>query len=298
LLQANSLFQKLADFSYQRNFKEAIGFYIAYLVLVMCIGGIVGGIIGLLFGNGGTLSSDLVSLISRVAGLCALALVAGIGYFQLRAKGFTQRFEFILLVVISIGITLYGGGMLGLIPLAFLSTRTSSARPLISSTESSALNDSFQQEDAQPTIVPPPPNKISYKAVIISGLVDVIASAIIGLLLALYLSVHYSFYLLPADEMTEKVKDMMHHVPFYQISILIGSLVSIYAGYLAASIAKRQELLHGALSSFLCITMGVISLLSDSSDFLSHLMFMFLSPLLGLAGGYIYLSHKKKTGSQ
>jgi uncharacterized membrane protein len=98
--------------------------------------------------------------------------------------------------------------------------------------------------------------------------------------------------------MTEKVKDMMHHVPFYQISILIGSLVSIYAGYLAPSIAKRQELLHGALSSFLCITMGVISLLSDSSDFLSHLMFMFLSPLLGLAGGYIYLSHKKKTGSQ
>ncbi|GFN35892.1 hypothetical protein [Tepidimicrobium xylanilyticum] len=39
--------KNLTDFALQRNWKQAIGFYIAYLILVFFIGALVGGIVGL-----------------------------------------------------------------------------------------------------------------------------------------------------------------------------------------------------------------------------------------------------------
>ena len=45
------MFKNLTDFSYKRTGKEALGFYIGYLVLIVVVGAILGGILGLVLGE-------------------------------------------------------------------------------------------------------------------------------------------------------------------------------------------------------------------------------------------------------
>jgi hypothetical protein len=63
----------------------------------------------------------------------------------------------------------------------------------------------------------------------------------------------------------------------------------VFAGYLAALIAKQKELASGALSAWLWITVGMLSLFSRKL-FLGiwlDLLSLLLSPVLGLIGGYL-----------
>jgi putative membrane protein (TIGR04086 family) len=45
----------------------------------------------------------------------------------------------------------------------------------------------------------------------------------------------------------------------YSIQLTLGLACSILGGYVAARIAKHDEVLNGALSSFLCILLGIYS---------------------------------------
>lgn len=106
------MFKHLTNFGYKRNTKEAFGFYLAYLVLVLLVGGLAGAMFATDFSSG-------VIVGTRVAVVVSVFLSCVVLY----KKNLFNNFGYLLLVAVS-GIAAYfGGGILGLIIPAYLSTR-------------------------------------------------------------------------------------------------------------------------------------------------------------------------------
>lgn len=132
---------------------------------------------------------------------------------------------------------------------------------------------------------------ISIKAVIIGAIVDIVSTNIFSIPFIIYLMVKIHN---PANSDVKLTTDAMvgviHASPvLFSVQILIGAMGSILGGYISAKIAKHDELLHGSLSSFLCVGSGFYALVTGSateSIFLILLGFI-MSPTLGLLGGYL-----------
>jgi hypothetical protein len=130
--------------------------------------------------------------------------------------------------------------------------------------------------------------KVSVSGVIIGSLVAVVvmflASLGVGFFIGLFL----------AASGTEMPADIGYYTnPFVlSITLLIFMLFSIMGGYIAAKIADHDELLNGALSSFLPMLLAICSL-SPASSFLTILV-VITSPLFALLGGYLRLKHKAR----
>lgn len=111
------MFSALTDFSVKRSTKQAIGFYIAYLVLIILVGGLVGGLIGSVTGSG---DFDTGLTIGTYA---AVIFSVAISFAVTYKKQLLGNFLYLILVILSGILALGGGGLLGLIPAAYLTTR-------------------------------------------------------------------------------------------------------------------------------------------------------------------------------
>ena len=115
------MFKHLTTFSYKRNWKEAIGFYIAFLILGLVLGGIAAVFGGASSGNAtfneGVKIGALVSIIYCL-------LISGL---LLKEKRLFKNFVYILLALVSGLLAGLGGGLLGMIIPAFLTTRENGA---------------------------------------------------------------------------------------------------------------------------------------------------------------------------
>jgi len=118
------MFKNLTKFGYERSKKEAFGFYLAYLLLFVLIGGVVAAIIGVITGNipksftaeltgGGEVGAVLVAIGSAALSIAILA-----------AKK-ESRYGFVLLALTSGILSLFGGGLFGFIIPAYFTTRPS-----------------------------------------------------------------------------------------------------------------------------------------------------------------------------
>jgi len=88
----------------------------------------------------------------------------------------------------------------------------------------------------------------------------------------------------------------MHGSPLIcSFQLLIGFLCSVFGGYVAAWIAKHDELLNGALSSFLCVLLGIatVTLAKDFSPIATKTLLIVASPVCGLFGGYLRRSQSR-----
>lgn len=138
--------------------------------------------------------------------------------------------------------------------------------------------------------------KISIKAIIIGAIIDIIGTNLWALGLIMYL---VSIQLVVSGPfLAQQLKGVVNfasHPFIFILSLLGGIIFSTFAGYIAASIAKRDELIHGALSSFLCVGFGLYGIFqgSSNSSLIIQLLGFFVSPLLGLVGGYLRLKTKK-----
>ncbi|HET6762278.1 MAG TPA: hypothetical protein VFH27_01370, partial [Longimicrobiaceae bacterium] len=66
---------------------------------------------------------------------------------------------------------------------------------------------------------------------------------------------------LPREQQTDALVALMHASPGLQAaSMAVGCLCSVLGGYVAARIAGRSHVLHGALSSYLCMAFGIAAL--------------------------------------
>jgi hypothetical protein len=129
--------------------------------------------------------------------------------------------------------------------------------------------------------------RISLKGVTIGSIVDIVSTEVILLPVMIYFVVSSG---LPPDRLAGSASEIPRaSTPFLVCSTILGSLCSVLGGYIAARIAKHDEVLNGALSSILCVGSGVYALLSGgaSGHIWLHLVYLPLSPALGALGGFL-----------
>lgn len=115
------MFNNLTKFDYVRNKKEAFGFYLAYLFL----GAICGGLAALIFANQGSDSSESFNNGMEIGIIVAPIYCLALGFAILRARK-ERQFSEIILIIVSAIISYFFGVLIGLIPLAYLTTKNNS----------------------------------------------------------------------------------------------------------------------------------------------------------------------------
>lgn len=111
------MFSNLTNLSVKRTTKQAIGFYIAYLILIALSGGLIGGLISLV-----TRSGDFdTGLIMGTYAAVIFSVV--ISFIIIYKKNLLGNYLYLVLVILSGILALGGGGLLSLIPAAYLTTR-------------------------------------------------------------------------------------------------------------------------------------------------------------------------------
>lgn len=98
---------------------QAIGFYIAYLVLTILVAMLAGAIGGLIFPQTDDYFRTGMNLGAIIAIIVSLALSLGI----LQKKKLTNNFILLILALVAGVLAFMGGGLLGLIIPAYLTTR-------------------------------------------------------------------------------------------------------------------------------------------------------------------------------
>ena len=122
------VFNQLTNFAYQRNWKEAVGFYVAYLLLMIIVGAVLGGVGGNLFVSPASDFSMGFNFGVRIGTVAAIVLTLVLCFLVLKKKNLLNHFGFIILAILSGLLAVLGGGILGLIPVAYLTTKASQAR--------------------------------------------------------------------------------------------------------------------------------------------------------------------------
>lgn len=139
--------------------------------------------------------------------------------------------------------------------------------------------------------------KVSFLGFITGAIVDIVASNIWGVVITIYVLISYRPIVSSSTEMTQRVMQIFKTDPvIFVANLLVGGLFSILGGYIAALIAKHDELLNGALSSFLCVSFGIYSIITGvySSPVIVTLLSLLISPLLGMVGGYFRLMQRSR----
>ena len=115
------MFKHLANFSYQRNKKEALGFYLTYLLLFVIIGAIVASIIGIATNTVPKNFSDTFTKGEEVGAVIVGLGSAALSIAILSAKK-ESRYWLVLLALIGGMLCLFGGGLFGFIVPAYFTT--------------------------------------------------------------------------------------------------------------------------------------------------------------------------------
>jgi hypothetical protein len=129
--------------------------------------------------------------------------------------------------------------------------------------------------------------RISLKGVAIGSFTDILSTNFVLFPVQIYILVSSGFN--PDNAAGSVAAILKASTFFFASSCILGGLCSVLGGYVAARIAKHDELLNGGLSSILCVASGVYSLMRGSAaDHLwAHLAFLPLSVALGALGGVL-----------
>ena len=137
--------------------------------------------------------------------------------------------------------------------------------------------------------------KISLKGILIGGIVDVLSSSIMGIPLAVYAMSKVDLAHTPKEQLGSAIAAVSHATPWlYATQLLLGLACSVLGGYVAAGLAKHDELLNGALSSFLCVAIGIYWMASgrDSHALWLQVLMLISAPVCGFIGGYLRLRQR------
>jgi hypothetical protein len=134
--------------------------------------------------------------------------------------------------------------------------------------------------------------RVSFKGVAIGNIVDVVSSSIAGFLVAIYVLISLAASVKDMDDANQLV---LTSGVFWFWSVVLGSLGSVLGGYVAARIARHDDVLNGAPSSILCVGINVYGLVSGGAvgHEALYLGSLPLSPALSAFGGY--LSARQRT---
>lgn len=135
-------------------------------------------------------------------------------------------------------------------------------------------------------------SKISIKGVLLGGVTDIVATNILSFPIILYAATKIDLARATPDQLAAALHAS---TSLHVVQLLIGAGASLLGGYVAAWLARHDELLNGALSSFLCVALGIFSLATGhvSSHRLEELLLLPAGPACGLLGGYLRLKQKR-----
>ena len=135
--------------------------------------------------------------------------------------------------------------------------------------------------------------KVSFRGVVVGGIVDVVASGLLGVPLVIYVMLKHD--LLHSPPSSAAITSALHASGLYGLQLAIGLSCSVLGGYIAASIAKHDELLNGLLSSFLCTALGAYSVFSGkaSESPRTQTLLLIASPAFAFLGGYLRQRQKQ-----
>ena len=111
------MFRRLTDFGHQRTLVEAIGFYLAYLLLGIIVAAGLGFVAGFVTGDFSFEGGMTVGAAFAI-GICPV-----MGFIILGAKGLLSHLGYVAVAVLSVVGAALGGLLLGLVFVAFLTTR-------------------------------------------------------------------------------------------------------------------------------------------------------------------------------
>ncbi|MFH1389762.1 MAG: hypothetical protein ABIH56_03455, partial [Candidatus Margulisiibacteriota bacterium] len=118
--QGENMFKKLFDYGYERNIIEAIGFYIAYFIIVVIGASLFTAIVERMFRIFGVVMSYGAS--ASAGNLIAIVTTIILVIVVVKEKKAFKHFGFILLGATAAILSYYGGAVVGLIPIAYLTT--------------------------------------------------------------------------------------------------------------------------------------------------------------------------------
>ncbi|MGP0018905.1 MAG: hypothetical protein ACLPHP_10085 [Candidatus Sulfotelmatobacter sp.] len=130
--------------------------------------------------------------------------------------------------------------------------------------------------------------RVSIKGVLIGGIVDVVTSVVLGMPFAIYAMSRIDVSHTPSSQVSTAVTKFVHASPaLYAGELFVGLICSVLGGYVAAWLAKRDELLNGGLSSFLCVILGIYAVTTgrDSNPHWLQFLLLSASPLAAVLGG-------------
>jgi fructose-specific phosphotransferase system IIC component len=140
-------------------------------------------------------------------------------------------------------------------------------------------------------------SKVSVKGVLIGGVVDVVTSVVLDFPFAFYIMSKLDLSRVPKNQIGARITAALHgNLPLYVGQLLLGLACSVLGGYIAARLAKRDELLNGLLSSWLCVALGVYSMASgkDSNALWVQVFLLVASPACALLGGALMRRQRQR----
>jgi hypothetical protein len=143
--------------------------------------------------------------------------------------------------------------------------------------------------------------RVSILGFIVGSITDIVGTNIWALFMMIYVMVSHNLLQTAASSPTELSTNVLNifqtdHLVF-SVNFIVGAMFSVLGGYIGAYIAKHDELLNGALSSFLCVLSGIYWLFTGPHPIYLILLEIFgliISPLLGMLGGYLRLKQKPR----
>jgi hypothetical protein len=132
--------------------------------------------------------------------------------------------------------------------------------------------------------------KVSIVGVLVGGITDIVSTFVLAIPLMVYVGLNVASVHTPKNQIHSATMAAMHGIVPMIMSFLAGTLGSVIGGYVAARIAKHDELLNGALSSYLCMAEGVYAVLAGTTSQIplyQQIIGFLGSPALGLLGGWL-----------
>ena len=129
-----------------------------------------------------------------------------------------------------------------------------------------------------------------FTAVFLGGIVDVLATNVLTLGVGIYVaSTHDLREVAPVALGPRLMEIMQNSLPVQATVWTLGAAATVAGGYLAARIARSNELLAGALSAWLCVSIGLYSLfvLASGTPLWQHLLAFVVSPAAVAFGGLL-----------
>jgi hypothetical protein len=130
---------------------------------------------------------------------------------------------------------------------------------------------------------------ISLKGVVLGATSDIVATNLLLAPVAIYFFARLDQSLPSAQKSAAFTRAFTEDPQLYLIGMILGCTASIFGGWVAARIARRAELLNGALSAVACVGFGIYGMTThaDVAPLWQHVAFFVLSPALGAFGGAI-----------